>query len=610
MSLGSVHSERPPTAFEKYLEQKHTKADVSTRKEGLDLLPCRHAKAAARTGGHVKLNKGCKAVPVSVPVQPDGSELYVSSGHLMVDAAESLARAARSLASAMQTADTSHQTAHQPSAWRGGAHAQSSAGQLARPGGPAATEPLSRTLCKSSQQPPFPAMATQAQQLPGSSSFTPFDAALQRTASPQHPNRKRVGGVAAPSFPAYNPLVQLLGSSLAPPGTPPPQSRGSCRPASRDPITHRRGDWSGGSAAGSAPPSRQQRPATSSPHSPPRTGGAVRGAQVLLLEEQPGLSGTTTGQGAVQQRAVRASRLRDGGSSLSAQDLWRDDLHTRFNAALALLRDRVTQRGVAAVAAHFEAEECGGACGACGAAPGGEVDACQFRSAVRRLNLAEEAAPALRDDVLELLRAQAGAGGPEGRLRYRDFLEALSQGRVPFAPLDTRLRHRRQGDPDRPIGVSAITNPYAVMEDGDANLAALRSEQQRLFDDMRDIFQEADDSGSGRLSAAQFGWALRRIAAAHNAPLTDDDVANVLLDCGAVAPTPSTGDAPLRGGSTNFTGEVDYNALLSALAGEGERRFTLEFLKPKSMRCSTLGRPWEWTAPRSTTDAAQFRLLQ
>lgn len=46
----------------------------------------------------------------------------------------------------------------------------------------------------------------------------------------------------------------------------------------------------------------------------------------------------------------------------------------------------------------------------------------------------------------------------------------------------------------------------------------------------------------------------------------------------------------------DHSGAINWQEFVQSFQGGGGRRFIPEFLKPKSMRCSMLGAPWEWRA--------------
>lgn len=58
-----------------------------------------------------------------------------------------------------------------------------------------------------------------------------------------------------------------------------------------------------------------------------------------------------------------------------------------------------------------------------------------------------------------------------------------------------------------------------------------------------------------------------------------------------------------RNADLDHSGAINWAEFVRSFQGGARKRFIPEFLKPKSMRCSMLGAPWEWVVDPESVDA-------
>ncbi|KAK9823674.1 hypothetical protein WJX72_004576 [[Myrmecia] bisecta] len=416
--------------------------------------------------------------------------------------------------------------------------------------------------------------------------------------------------VLAPRFHAPNPLLQqMLNASVQPP--PRPVSRAG---AVSSPITHR-SPTDGAVAvipsrpatpAASAPPTAASRPTTSGSQKASSGAaadatctsrpGSSHGRQPQAVAGSPGCGepyhgpytepfdaaasagGPANGLEATAQDPnigevmdrFRALYRYGAKQPVSSEEVAADVRLRKYNDALTLLKDRIYMKGFHAFNGHFQCLDL---------ANSGTLAKDEFMAALMELNLGS----ALDEEILNMILQEAAAtskdAGDKDKVNYHDFAEALRMGRVQYRKLNPKLRHRALPDPESPLGCpKQSTQPYGILSDAQKNIAAFDTRINSMFELLEDTFKRFDSNGSGKIDWVEFQDAFEAISNSRHLQLSKTDVMGLFEQA-----------------DRDADGAIDYKEFMQSF-GEGAR-FIPEFLKPKSLRCSQMGKPWTWETP-------------
>lgn len=232
-----------------------------------------------------------------------------------------------------------------------------------------------------------------------------------------------------------------------------------------------------------------------------------------------------------------------------------------YNQTVRSIKDKIEQKGSFAITAHFQALDTDDS---------GALDRAEFRRAIEMLNVAPS------DAILDKILATTDKDG-DGTVDYREFTDAIRMGKIPFIRTGAQARCSVL-DPDLPFG-DPVDTPFGIMTDAEKNLKEYDAKVDEMFGALEQCFQKFDSDGSGDIDKSEFIAAMQHLNETRNLQLNDKDIKKLFkladADCG---------------------GSIDYKEFVQAFAGGGGARFIPEFFKPKSIRCSTMGAPWQWNA--------------
>lgn len=254
---------------------------------------------------------------------------------------------------------------------------------------------------------------------------------------------------------------------------------------------------------------------------------------------------------------------------VSERDILVDDAAQRYNQALNYLKDKIYSRGPQALMTVFSSvdrDHCG-----C-------IDKEQFRRALKGLEL-----QAVFDDVIIDMLTDAVDADTNGKIDYNEFVDAVRFNKLPYKAYDPRLKHRIQGDLDQPFGPPRAERPYGVMSDAEDNLRDVDARFESMYHDLHTAFRSFDSNQDGYISFKEFKDALQQMNNRHGLLLSDDDIKDTFMQA-----------------DWDYSQGISYEEFLRSFSDNSGRRFMPEFMKPKTMRCSTIGAPWEWRSPRGT----------
>ncbi|GMH39238.1 hypothetical protein BSKO_07136 [Bryopsis sp. KO-2023] len=240
----------------------------------------------------------------------------------------------------------------------------------------------------------------------------------------------------------------------------------------------------------------------------------------------------------------------------------RDQEVAKFNEAVFALRDRIDAKGPQALATHFRKLD---------PTNSGRVDREYFRKAIVSMNLG----PSFTDNTISMLLDSSW--GNEDTIDYDHFVDRLRVGTIKYIPANPIFKHRADPDPEKPLGLSEIKNPYGIQSDGNSNTKKWDADMDSMIHSLSGAFQEQDKNNDGKIDFHEFQSAMEAVHKKHNIDVTTEEVMRLFRDA-----------------DLDWDGAVNYEDFLRSFGGKSGQRFIPEFLKPKSMRCSQNGHPWEW----------------
>eukprot|EP00948_MAST-09A_sp_MAST-9A-sp1_P001742 g1742.t1 len=235
-----------------------------------------------------------------------------------------------------------------------------------------------------------------------------------------------------------------------------------------------------------------------------------------------------------------------------------EGMRNNYNDCLSQLKYKFYQKGQRAIQNHFRGWDID---------QDGIIDQNEFRRAMDSLNLKVNAKTL---DLFCLLVDK----DKNGVIDYEEFTHSIRYGKMVYLPGDKNYKGK-SFNPEEPLGDSVLVKelPYGVMSDAPKNLEKFDKIMNKRFASLKDSFVQYDKDQSGDIDRKEFHNAL--LTSLPKAHLTKLEI-NELFD-----------DADKdRGGSIN------YEEFIGSFATG--KRCIPEFMKPKRLRRSQNGHPWQW----------------
>jgi len=248
--------------------------------------------------------------------------------------------------------------------------------------------------------------------------------------------------------------------------------------------------------------------------------------------------------------------------SYTESEIMRDDAAQRYNGALESMRYRLYTHGTKPMMNAFKIAD---------SVRSGSLDTNEFKSVLANL----EFGTTLDEKVLNEIVASTDKTS-DGKVDYLGFITALRFNTLPSKPYDKKFKHRVAPNPDMPCGNPGISYPYGTLNDKHINDQKILNKMNWKHMDLRQAFEMMDSDADGYITYGEFKKAMKDLNERHNLRLNDEYISKAF-----------------READWDFNRAIDYDEFLSTFAGSAGSRFVPEFMKPQSLRCSTLTAPWE-----------------
>mmetsp|Transcript_8169 Transcript_8169/g.20850 ORF Transcript_8169/g.20850 Transcript_8169/m.20850 type:complete len:496 (+) Transcript_8169:291-1778(+) len=416
-------------------------------------------------------------------------------------------------------------------------------GSGASPGRPPSVPAAKVKLSSVSANPPMSPAPPAAPATPGSMRpFTPGSERLnQRLSTPKF----------SPVSPGLILAQQSTGARAGSQGTPPPTAGGS--------IVH-------AMEASRTNMSSQGRPAMG----------------ILVTGSRPATGASAAGRPQTEDRAVKLAAYRrkmaltamakEG--TITEAELSEHQKRQHFNAVVAKLRERVQSSAQNSLGSHFASLDVN---------KDGVLQPAEFKRALSELNLGHD----VNDYVFANLLKAADLDH-DNVINYAEFTQALRQGRLQYMPLNPNIKTRTLPDPDNPFGDpnADMKLPFGIQSDALANIKAYDARVDSLYKSLEDTFHQFDRDNSGEVDWKEFKAAMTEMVQKQGIHLSEEEIRDLF-----------------RNADLDHSGAINWAEFVRSFQGGARKRFIPEFLKPKSMRCSMLGAPWEWVVDPESVDA-------
>lgn len=337
------------------------------------------------------------------------------------------------------------------------------------------------------------------------------------------------------------------------------------------------------SGSGSAPP---QTPGGSIVHAMEASRASVssqgRPATGVLVTAGGSRAGTGAGRpesvdpaakmAAHRRKMTLATMSREG--TITEDEFKDHQQRQRFNAVVAKLRERIQSNGYNNLGSHFSALDVN---------KNGVLEPNEFKKALLELNLGYDV-----DDFVFQSLLNAADLNKDSRINYAEFTQALRNGKLAYMPLNPNIKTRTLPDPDNPFGDPNMDMklPFGIQSDALSNIQAYDDRINNLYKNLEETFIEFDGDNSGEVDWKEFKAAMSKLVKKQNIHLSDEEIKELF-----------------RSADLDHSGAINWAEFVRSFQGGARKRFIPEFLKPKSMRCSMLGAPWEWVVDPEAVDS-------